>query len=182
MLSNSKANACAHWFARRDIPVFPLVEGGKTPANHNGFKGAVTGIDQIGKWWPVDRANTMPYNLGIPTGVAFDVIDIDPDNGGYDSCATLDWLWIFDQPTHAVVVTQSGGLHFWQAKVVGRRNSANMAPGIDMRGEGGYVVAPPSETSRGAWRFLQPYNATPRLPTDLEALEISRILWTPRTG
>lgn len=58
----------------------------------------------------------------------------------------------------AIVSTPSGGPHFYYALPGSRKlkNSAGvLAPGIDVRAEGGYVVAPPSKTPAGSYRWSQ---------------------------
>ena len=125
-------------------PVFPLKPRTKIPVTPHGFKDATTNLERIDGWW----TNTQ-YNIGIPTGIAFDVIDIDvPD--GPASLATILATTV-DPKTgkgllpdaHGVVATASGGTHYY-IEVQGGGNKASIMPGIDTRGRGGYVVAPPS--------------------------------------
>ncbi|EDY46851.1 bifunctional DNA primase/polymerase [Streptomyces sp. SPB074] len=63
----------------------------------------------------------------------------------------------FVLPVTLRVATPSGGAHLWFSAPAGRtvRNSAGrLAPGIDVRGAGGYLVGPGSRTTRGVYRFL----------------------------
>src|SRR5690606_20487979 len=72
-------------------------------------------------------------------------VDIDPDKGGEDSWDNLeDRFGIVDNTW--IVETGSGGYHiYFDAGELETRNSAGMiGPGIDVRGDGGYVIAPPS--------------------------------------
>lgn len=130
-------------------PVFPLipfgqahprtgeVSDGKKPATRNGFKQATTDFEQIRKWW----AYNPQLNIGIATGVGFDVIDVDPPAGA------VSWMKICDSPKlpncHGRVSTPSGGFHLY-VEPTGSGNRTGIYPGIDYRGVGGYVVAPPS--------------------------------------
>ncbi|DAZ90011.1 TPA_asm: DNA primase/polymerase [Mycobacterium phage McProf] len=123
-------------------PVFPLEVGGKRPAiakkdGGNGFKDATTDPERIKKFWTKHPL----CNIGIPTGIHFDVIDVDVPDG---------WLSLRDMlnedrvpDVHGRVATSSGGVHLL-IEPTGDGNSARIAPGIDYRGAGGYVVAPPS--------------------------------------
>lgn len=114
------------------VPAVPKSKGGQ------GFKDAKTDVDRIGKWW----TKHPRHNIGLATGHAFDVIDIDPKNGGIESFLKL--LDSKDLPDcHGIVVTASGGMHFYVLPT-GEGNSTNICKGIDYRGKGGYVVAPPS--------------------------------------
>jgi hypothetical protein len=93
-------------------------------------------------------------NVGIVTGVIsrLIVLDIDPKHGGDDGLAELERRHGPLRPT-VEVVTGGGGRHFYFASPGGEvRNRAGLAQGIDLRGDGGYIVAPPSIHPSG-----QPY-------------------------
>lgn len=83
-------------------------------------------------------------NLGVVTGNGLVVVDIDPKNGGIESFKMIEHLF---NPTFTVV-TGSGGYHFYYYlpsdynKAVSNR--VNVLNGIDVRGDGGFVVAPGS--------------------------------------
>ena len=130
-------------------PVFPLWPREKRPATRNGFKDATTESGQIRAWW----ARNPDANIGLPTGLAFDVIDIDVPTGPYSYVGMLEAGIVPD--VHGQVATSSGGLHLY-VKPSGDGNKAGFAPGIDYRGAGGYVVAPPSTLGpRGrAWSWI----------------------------
>jgi hypothetical protein len=136
-------------------PVFPLKPHTKVPATRNGFKDATTDTGRIQTWWDAHP----DANIGIPTGVAFDVIDIDVPDGP----ASLTKLLGLEDPrtglgplpeAHGIVATASGGTHYYIAPQ-GGANKARIMPGIDTRGAGGYVVAPPSTlgTSGRSWSW-----------------------------
>lgn len=147
--------AAACWYAGMGWPVFPLLnEGeivpstgepstGKQPATRHGFKDATCDLVQVVDWW----TQTPNRNIGLATGVRFDVIDIDP--------LGLPVLEQFrqrsDRAVHGWVDTPRGGAHLYVLPT-GRRNSAT-PQGVDWRGEGGYVVAPPSAVAKGGWRW-----------------------------
>lgn len=116
-------------------PVFPLRAGTKTPATRHGFKDATVDLERIRAWW----TRHPDHNIGLPTGHAFDVIDVDVPEG----IAAMQDLLAGKGEIHGHVATSSGGAHYY-VKPTGRGNSAGSLPGIDYRGVGGYVVAPPS--------------------------------------
>jgi hypothetical protein len=131
-------------YARADVPVFPCVPGSKPPMTGAGYKSATADIGQVAAWWR-SRPNA---NIGIPTGVVsgLDVVDIDlhGDASGRpmferarDAHLVDGWAWS--------VQTPSGGLHVYypHAHGVSQRCWTTSAH-IDFRGDGGYVVAPPS--------------------------------------
>lgn len=136
-LDNAPPNlaAAALWYVERyRWPVFPLRPGTKVPATPHGFKDATLDVDRIKRYW-----SAVPdANIGLPTGIAFDVIDIDLPDG------PAQWAEGTNVPdTHGRVSTANGGFHIY-VKPTGGGNRARFLPGIDYRGAGGYVVAPPS--------------------------------------
>ncbi|WP_069625986.1 bifunctional DNA primase/polymerase, partial [Streptomyces niveus] len=76
-----------------------------------------------------------------------------------DSVAALQQLafqHLFTLPETVVVLTPSGGRHIWlsgPAGVTVPNSAGRLAPGIDVRGAGGYLVGPGSVTARGAYRL-----------------------------
>jgi hypothetical protein len=128
-------------------PVFPLKPGTKTPATKHGFKDATTDIERIRTYW----TRNPDANIGLPTGIHFDVIDVDLPEG------PAQWETMRSSPgcpqIHAVTRTASGGNHYL-IKPTGRKNGANLRPGIDYRGDGGYIVAPPSISADGQWTWI----------------------------
>jgi hypothetical protein len=141
----------AEQYAERGWSVHPLKPGDKKPASPHGFLDATTDLDQVRAWWKrCDR-----YNIGLRTGIAFDVLDLDGPNV-FD---TLDELGA--QHTGSVecgtitgpTVLTPRGAHIY-VQITGRGNTTAIRPGIDWRGENGYVVAPPSVRDDGrdyAW-------------------------------
>lgn len=131
-------------FIERGIPVFPVAENSKIPLTTHGFKDATTDPRQIEDW-----VEEHPQaNIGIPTGSAsgFVVIDLDRKGGvdGVKGFTSLCHRLHIEIPDTYKIKTPSGGRHlFFRTKRAGLiRNSAGiLGPGIDVRGEGGYVVA-----------------------------------------
>ena len=130
-------------YARLGLAVFPLVEGAKNPATAKGFKNASTDEKAIRSWW----GKNPNYNIGIACGNGTLVIDLDVDEAkGEDGTATLR-KWEEENgvlPETATAVTGRGGLHMLYRIDGEARCSANPKLGVDVRGDGGYIVAPPS--------------------------------------
>jgi hypothetical protein len=120
-------------------PVFPCKPGGKEPLTSRGFLDATTDPEQIRQWW--DRFPDA--NIGIPTGQAsgFDVLDI--DEGGEEALTELE-AQFGKLPETIEALTGGGGRHLLFRHREGVRNSTKKLPGLDVRGEGGYIVAAPS--------------------------------------
>ena len=137
-------------YAAVGFAVFPLWPKDKKPATHNGFKDATRDSIKIENWW----SQNPEYNIGIATGEASNnlvVIDLDEDNekGCHGIALCKDWFRqrSVEPPKTAMVRTGRGGIHLYYYGVHGCK--ANLYKGVDVRGNGGYVVAPPSVHPNG---------------------------------
>lgn len=124
-------------YARRGFRVFPLKPRSKVPATTNGLKDATTDAQRIRNWW----AFNPEYNIGLRTGNGLAAVDVDTEKLTPDSEA-----WANRLPAGYCVST-GRGYHIYY--LGDGRNTAGRLPGIDTRGEGGYVVAPPSVHPNG---------------------------------
>jgi putative DNA primase/helicase len=119
---------------------------GKHPMTEHGCKDATTDQRTIEEWW----TRWPSANIGLPTGTisGYVVIDVDFRSGGLDSLATLEKR---KGSLPATVEALTGnGLHlYYRCQGVLVKNGVGLLPGIDVRGEGGYVVAPPSLHANG---------------------------------
>lgn len=184
----------ALWYAQKKgwavIPLHSIKNGACTcgkrncdnPGKHprfdknlipNGLKSATTDPERIREWW-----NRWPdANIGIVTGAksGFVALDIDPPEGE-ESMTDLE-------QQHGAIpdtvenITGSGGRHilfrcpdWYVPNSVGK--NGGIAPGLDIRGDGGYIIVPPSVHSSGnryEWEALHH-------PTETELAEIPRWL------
>lgn len=175
----SAALEAALTYAARSLPVFPCradksplvgprkdAQGDVIPRS-GGFRRATTDRKQIEEWW-AEHPNAL---VGIPTGSVsgIDVLDIDVKHDGFKSVPeweTLSPVW---------ARTPSGGVHvFFKSEGDLRSTSGVIGPGVDTRGEGGYVVVPPSRSERGVYRFeagsFDQINELPTFPARLKEL------------
>ena len=140
--------AAALDYASRGIPVFPC-DTRKRPLTPHGFNDASTDETQIQTWW-----ERHPRALiGMPTGSAsgIDAFDIDTKNGRNGYLALPNWRSL----SNVIVSTPTGGAHLYFRSDSSTRNTASrIAPGLDVRGGGGYVIVPPSGIDAGAYTFL----------------------------
>lgn len=155
-----------------------------SPAKHprvaGGFKSATTDLAQIETWW-----HRWPRaNVGIRTGAesGLVVVDIDPGHGGEINLQQLIAEHGSLTPGRTVA-TGGGGRHLYfrhPGGVVPNDAGRRLGPGLDIRGDGGYVLAPPSRhisgrqyavLARGAeipalpdwlWARLEPQRPRPR--------------------
>lgn len=142
------AREAALGYAARGWRTLPV--SGKIPTLKDWPSAASTDPDTIRGWW----AQQPAANVGIATGKQSDlfVLDVDPDKGGEDTLLKLEAQY-GEVPRTIEVITGGGGRHFYfQHPGVSIGNSAGkLGPGLDIRTDGGQVVAPPSvhpETGR----------------------------------
>lgn len=141
----------ALWYAKRGLRVFPLRPGGKQPQpGSHGCKDASNDPEQVARWW----AQAPEANVGIATGHLVDVIDVDGPQGNVSLARLLgDHPHLLANRLGHVLTPRPGGRHFYVPADGDLGNGASLAPGIDYRGRGGYVVAPPSRTEVGVYRW-----------------------------
>lgn len=164
-------------YAEKGWPVFPLAPGGKLPLfskeeGGRAYLDATTDLDQIREWW---RAHPNA-NIGIATGAASGIWVLDSDkHGSDDGDASLALLQeqFGSIPETLTQLTPSGGNHrIFKMNGTEIRNRARVAPGIDVRGTGGYIVAPPSIHPNGKpyrWKEGKPVIEAPKWLVDLVA-------------
>lgn len=118
----------------------------KTPYTDSGFKAATRFRHILTRWWS-DWPDAM---IGIPTGekIGAWVLDVDPRHGGNETLAAMEEEY-GELPATLSATTASGGKHYYFKFTEGVRNRGNFGPGLDVRGVGGFVIAPGSVTSAG---------------------------------
>ncbi len=172
-MSASRNGRAAEWYGQRGYLVFPLhsvANGGcscgrggcEAPGKHPRIvqwpENATTLTGMIRSWW-----HRWPgANIGLVTGEASGlvVLDVDPRHGGGAALEDLERRFGGLPPT-VRARTGSGGTHIVFCHP-GHRvpNSAGaLGPGLDIRGDGGYIVAPPSlHLSGGRYEWEAAYH------------------------
>jgi Bifunctional DNA primase/polymerase, N-terminal len=140
-------------YVRQGTPIFPCNPIDKKPLTPHGFKDATADEAQIRAWW-TQWPNAM---IGAPMGPASGLwatdVDLDPPKK-IDGQATLDQLITKHTalPPTWTTITPRGGRHLifaWDSNVEIRNSSGKIGPGIDVRGNGGYIILPPSRNATG---------------------------------
>jgi hypothetical protein len=149
---------------------------GKHPRTENGFKDSSSSPEEIRQWWT--RWNNA--NIGIPTGHPnyIVVLDVDPRHGGDISLAKLEAKH-GKLPSTFTVNTGGGGAHYYFSRFTGPKIKSvanafgDAYPGLDVKGEHGYVIGPGSLHLSGN-RYAIINDADPvDMPEWLETLLIS---------
>jgi hypothetical protein len=128
--------------ACRDLAIFPCAPRGKVPVTANGCLDATTDSAVIERWWQ----QYPEANIGIATGARSHIFVVDID--GIDAEAELTKLEARHGALPATVEALTGdGRHVyfaWPDWAVIPNSVGKLGPGLDVRGKGGYVLAPPS--------------------------------------
>jgi hypothetical protein len=151
-------------YAKRGLKVFPCYapiygvctcgdpdcgSPGKHPRTEHGVKDATTNAEQIRKWW----TECPDANIGISTEEMI-VIDVDAGKQGYVSLEKLETE--FGKLPETWTADTGGGGQHWYFRRNGHavKNGTALKPGIDLKTDGGYVIAAPSlhvSGKRYAW-------------------------------
>ena len=128
-------------FASRGWPVFPLIENSKEPKTIHGFKDATVDEYTIRCWW----SKFPDANIGIATGQqsGLFVVDIDKKNG-VDGNQAADEFRLTECSTYTVKTPNGFHLYFKYPDTGAYGCAVAARPGLDIRANGGYVVAPGS--------------------------------------
>lgn len=147
---------------------------GKHPRNMNGLTGAAVDEETIRYWWGM----WPQANIGIVTGAksGIVVLDIDPRHGGRDSMRELVNKY-GPFPERTFQRTGGGGFHILfnhpGVRIGNVQSSTKLGGGIDVRGDGGYIVVAPSLHESGKrYEWGTNYDHLPDMPSWL--IEILR--------
>lgn len=151
-----------HWaqsYAAKGIEVFPCM--GKQPLTPHGFKDASSDPEKIAEWW----SKYPTANIAMPTGEVSGMVVVEKDADTPEALAI--WRTLPDGPTAKSGRASGQGRHRYLkiTKPIRTRNLADRA--LTLKGDGGYIILPPSlhpDGNRYEWLSHTPPED---LPTDL---------------
>jgi hypothetical protein len=170
----ASVSVVAREFARRGVPVFPCEPYGKRPLTGQGFHDASTDLGQVERWW----RQAPLASIGIPTGQASGMVAVDVDRhgrvDGYQAIRRARQAGLVSG-WEMLVRTPTGGMHAYYPASPGveQRSWQAARAGVDFRGDGGYVIAPPSLRSLSGSTVsyrVESVNPGPSSPIDSDAL------------
>lgn len=138
--------------ASRGLPVFPCSPKTKAPLTPHGFQNASVDTNVIVRWW----TKCPTAAIGIPTGETSQRVVVDLDmKDGKNGCAEFEKIARphGGAPETYTIGTPSAGLHLyfrWPGIRI-PNSTEKLGRGVDVRGDGGYVLVPPSKTSVGPY-------------------------------
>lgn len=170
-------------YLARGWAVVPVVPRSKRPlVRWEPYQHRLPTGEEVREWfgrWP-------DANIAIVTGriSGLVVLDVDPRHGGDDSLHELERTYGL-LPDTVEAITGSGGRHVYFA-YPGRetRNVVGLAPGLDLRGDGGLIIAPPSVHPSGRhyeWEVSHEPETTPVQPIPRWLQQLMRSA-SPRAG
>lgn len=167
----------------RAIPLFPCVPGGKRPLTPHGFQDASADPAVVGSWWE----RWPDANIGVPTGAfaGIDVVDVDvhSTNTGFPAFEHARRARLLNGWA-CLVRTPSGGVHaYFPRDTAGEQRSWQVpCKHIDFRGDGGYIIVPPSRVT-GDDGVARPYRlialAEHHVPRPVDAHRLRTFLDPP---
>ena len=152
-------------YQQRGFSVIPIQPSEKKPLVHwEEYQSGRVTESEINAWW----AKSPDANVGIVTGTVSGLVVIDLDTPEAKE-KLKELVPGFDFTTVPRSRTGKGWQLFFQHPGITIRNRAGVIPGLDVRGDGGYVVAPPSIHPNGkAYKWEVPINGElPKLPVEL---------------
>ena len=177
MAPTETALDAALYYASRGWYVVPVLPNEKRPALNDWVNQATIDPTTIRRWW----ATNPLYGVGIVTGERSGIwaVDVDPRDGGDDSLADLEAAHT-KLPDTIESITGSNGRHLifkWPGFNPGT-NAGQLGPGLDIRGEGGFIVAPPTIHPNGrkyVWEIEHdPHDGLPPLDAPAWLLDALR--------
>lgn len=137
-------------YAAQGWPVFPLIPRDKYPLKgSHGYKDATTSPALIETWWRREPKANIGLATGRASGLLVLDVDVKNDKPGIASMRTLSL------PRTFTVRTPTGGFHlYFDMPAASISIGADLLPGVDWRGNGGYVVAAGSATADGMYEIM----------------------------
>lgn len=172
--SNSRQAALA--LAAAGVPVFPVAAESKRPLTRRGFHDASTLLSQVELWWGAHPQANLAIPTGARTGVVVVDIDVHGQVNGYDALARAHDAGLMNG-WEFTVRTPSGGLHIYHpaAGASEQRSWQAARAGIDFRGDGGYIIIPPSARTVHDHLIaytLEQFNTQQPFPLDADQLRV----------
>lgn len=161
-------DAAVHYATERGWPCFPCVPDAKRPATPNGLHDATKDPGRLRSIWKYGA------NLGVRTGEASGIFALDVDvKDGASGRESLEQL----QHEHGALpvtltnATPTGGSHLlFRHPTHTLGNRAGLLPGLDVRGDGGYIVVPPSVIGGCSYHWINEDEQIAEAPAWLVAL------------
>ena len=149
----NKIKTAGLYYLKSNMSIIPVGIDKKPLINWKEYQIRIATEEELNEW--LQKYPKM--QIGIVTGKISKITVIDIDSPDID----VSYL-----PETAIVKTGSGGFHYYYNYAEGCGNKARIREFIDIRGDGGYVVAPPSRNEKGGYEWIKKIKTTD-FPKDL---------------
>lgn len=165
----------AHEYVLQGLAVFPLRPRSKAPfgacrcqapAHVHGLKDATASEAAVTAWW----RSHPDANIGLLTGRGIDVLDVDGPEGEQSLEALVGRRWPLPTTSEVRTGRAEGGRHLYFLSAGWPNTAGKLAPNLDTKGLGGYVILPPSVHPTGAvyaWTCPDPVAPAPAWLTQM---------------
>jgi Bifunctional DNA primase/polymerase, N-terminal len=142
-------NHAALDYAARGWPVFPVrlirrspIKVDKVPFTQNGLKDATRDRAQITRWWERWPDASPGIATGDPSGIVILDIDVKGSVNGFDTLGNELGRSVLPETPMVITITGGSQLYFATIEIEIRNSAGALGTGLDVRGTGGFVVAP----------------------------------------
>lgn len=189
-MNKSTFQDAALHYAEHGPAVFPLKPRTKVPVEKGGFHNATTDGDQIRTWWTVNPDCNIGFATGDISGIV--VIDVDGRDGEHSLAELEQELGVLPETVTQITPGKiidgrhvgKGRQLFFKTNGTDYRCQAGLAKNIDIRGNGGYIVVPPSihpdhpADETGTYMFVEELSFDDMEPAELPQAWSDRLLAT----
>lgn len=144
----NKIKAFALDYLKRGISIIPVAKDKKPLIKWQVFQERLATVEEVEQWFIA----FPDAQIGIVTGKISGLIVVDIDSKDMDR----NWL-----PATSIVQTGSGGYHYYYAYNTAFKNKTRIKENIDIRADGGYVVAVPSSNLKGEYKVIKRMTCQP---------------------
>lgn len=162
-------------YARLGLPVFPCGKN-KTPLIKDWPNRATSDIAQVESWWNDHPEAMVGLLTGSKSGILVLDVDVDKKTGEPVGMRTLEKIGLGEMArVSGCIRTPSGGYHYYfrYPDFEVRNSVKQLGAGLDIRGDGGYVIAAGSHNGNGLYEMANPF--TFENLTDLPETLIARL-------
>lgn len=134
-------------YREKGLSVIPVGDDKRPLIAWKEFQERLASEDELLSWW----ISWPGANIGVVTGKISGISVIDCDTR--EAIAAIE-DWLPDSFLCPIVGTPRGGRHYWLLYTEKLKTGNGIQPGIDIKNDGGYVLAPPSLTPRGIYEWI----------------------------
>ncbi len=161
--TREELQSAAIGYCKKNISVIPVAKDKKPLIKWQEFQTRRANEQEINKWFKI----FPDMQIAIVTGKISGLIVVDVDKSDID----LSWL-----PETAIIKTGSGGFHYYYKYCPGVNNKVRIKDYIDLRGDGGFVVCPPSVNLKGKYEIIK-YRGLAPFPVNLFKQNIDPLVY-----